>query len=302
MKLLLTILLLFITITTINAQGCSDAGFCSLGVLKTKMDSAKHTISIGANYGAGEEGTSTINPYAEFSYHLNKSWAFQTKITATYANGFLGNKFNLGDVYGFAVYSPKLKGSNILSLLGGVKVPLTSANDKFNGKPLPLDYQSSIGTYDVIAGANYVINKKWELNAGLQVPVIQVNKNTFFPDEFTDARIASFTPTNNFRRKSDALVRVGYYINLPSSSITIKPNLLAIYHLGKDSYENRFGKRTEINNSDGLTLNGGLIITKKFRNNNRFEIVAATPFIVRDVRPDGLTRSAVINLQYSFNF
>ena len=86
------------------------------------------------------------------------------------------------------------------------------------------------------------------------------------------------------------------------SSVTLKPNILAIYHLGEDGYENRLGQKESITGSDGLTMNAGIVATKRFKNNNQVEIVAAAPFIVRDTRPDGLTRSIVVNVQYSFLF
>ena len=34
----------------------------------------------------------------------------------------------------------------------------------------------------------------------------------------------------------------------------------------------------------------------------RFEFNLGTPLIVRDARPDGLTRSIVLNLEYKFRF
>jgi hypothetical protein len=287
------------------SQGCSDAGFCSLNVLKNQSSTSnyKNSFSFGANFGLGEQSTSSINPYIEYARKLGNKFSLHTKITATYASGFLGSKFNLGDAFGFVTYTTpsKNKKSNF-TLLGGVKIPFTSSNDKnSSGKPLPLDYQSSLGTFDAIVGFNFIANKKWELNAGLQVPVINSNKNSFFPDEYNDARIAKFVATNNFERKSDALLRLGYYISLPKN-ISIKPNLLAIYHVANDTYEDRFGKRQTINNSQGLTLNGGIVATKSFNEKNELELVAATPFIFRDVRPDGLTRKAVINFQYKFSF
>jgi hypothetical protein len=294
---------LFVSFAT--AQGCSDAGFCSLSVLKNQQNNNpnKNSFSIGANYGIGEQNTHSINPYIEYSRKLNSNFSLQTKITAAYATGFLGSSFNAGDIFGFVTYTTQSKNKlNSFSLLSGVKVPLTSSNDKNNsGYPLPLDYQSSLGTFDFIAGFNFIANQKWELNAGLQIPLINNNKNTFFPDEYSDPKALKFALTNNFERKSDALVRLGYYIKLPKS-ITIKPNLLAIAHLANDTYEDRFGKRQTINNSAGLTLNGGIVATKYFNTKNELELVTATPFIVRDIRPDGLTRSAVINLQYKFNF
>jgi hypothetical protein len=291
------------------AQGCSDAGFCSLGALKNHIDDTvssiqkKHAIDFGLNYGLGEEKTSTINAYAEYLVKFNNRFSFQSKITATYASGFLGNTFDVGDVYGTINYTPKTSGSNTINFIGGVKIPITTGNNKNSeGKPLPLDYQASIGTYDAIGGFNYIVNKKWEFDAAVQVPVIQVNKSTYLPDEFTDPRVLKFAPTNNFRRKSDVLGRLGYYIYLPKSSVIIKPSLSGIYHVGTDTYENRFGDRTNIDGSRGFTLNGSIVATKQFKNSNQLEVVIGTPFIVRKVRPDGLTRSGVVNVQYTIAF
>jgi hypothetical protein len=285
-------------------QGCSDAGFCSLGVLKNNLlDTAQNTISIGMNYGLGYQNTKITNAYIEYGTRLNERLSFQTKLTGTYATGFLGSNFNIGDIYGTLNYSLKNELDYSINLIGGVKVPLTAGNSNNSaGKPLPLDYQASIGTYDAIGGINYIVNSQWEFNAGIQLPVVQVNKSIFFPDVYTDVRAQEFAPTNNFKRKGDVLGRIGYYIMLPAASITIKPSLLAIYHLGTDTYEDRFGKTTNINGSKGLTLNGTLVATKKFSNGNSLEVLVATPFIVRKVRPDGLTRSGVINVQYTIAF
>ena len=54
------------------AQGCSDAGFCSLSVLKnnTQTSKLKNSISIGVNYGNGEQSTSTINHYKLYFLNL----------------------------------------------------------------------------------------------------------------------------------------------------------------------------------------------------------------------------------------
>lgn len=291
------------------AQGCSDAGFCSLGALKNNIPDTvvsrqqRHIIDLGVNYGLGEQNTNTINTYVEYQVNFKSKFSFQTKLTSTYASGFLGKNFDVGDLYGTINYTPKINAVNSLNFIGGIKIPLSSGNDKNNeGKPLPLDYQASIGTYDGIGGLNYIINRKWEFDAAVQVPLYQVNKSSYFPDEYTDPRVLKFAPTNNFRRKSDLLGRVGYYFYFPQSSLTIKPSISGIYHVAADTYENRFGERTLIEGSQGLTLNGSIVATKTLRNGNRFEIVAGTPFIVRKVRPDGLTRSSVINFQYTIVF
>jgi len=167
---------------------------------------------------------------------------------------------------------------------------------------LPLDYQSSLGTYDLVGGISYLFKKRIDISAGVQIPVINNNKNSFFTDEYSDTRVNNFASTNLFERKPDALLRLGYFLPIQKQSISIKPNLLFIYHLGDDNYTNRFNTKQAITGSNGLTLNAGINLVKTFANKNELELIAATPLIVRDVRADGLTRSAVLNIQYKVAF
>ncbi|MBC7401379.1 MAG: hypothetical protein H7289_15680 [Mucilaginibacter sp.] len=287
------------------SQGCSDAGFCSLGALKNVNtgNQPKHIIDFGFNFGYGEQKTLTYNPYLQYGVTLNDKWFVQGKLTSTYAKGFLGDKFDVGDIYGVVTYKPTTDENNAIHLVGGIKIPLTTSNDKnANGLPLPLDYQSSIGTYDVIGGINYLFHKHLEADLALQLPVIQNNKSTFSPTLYPgDNRINYFAPTINFERKPDVLFRLGVYINLPAA-ITLKPNLLAIYHLGQDTYQNPAGNRDQLIGTKGLTINEGITLTKQFKNNNRLELLTAMPIKGRQVRADGLTRKWVLNVQYSVAF
>jgi hypothetical protein len=300
---------LFIVLTAISfnafSQGCSDAGFCSLGALKNVSigNQPKQMLDFGFNFGYGEQKTLTYNPYLQYGVMLNDKWFIQGKLTSTYAKGFLGDKFDLGDIYGVATYKPTTDANNIIHLLGGIKIPLTTSNDKnANGLPLPLDYQSSIGTYDVIGGINYVFHKHIEADLALQLPIIQNNKSTFSPALYpADNRTDHFAPTTNFERKPDVLFRLGVYINLPAA-ITLKPNLLAIYHLGQDTYQNTAGSRDQLIGTKGLTINEGITLTKQFKNNNRLELLTAMPIKGRQVRADGLTRKWVLNVQYTIAF
>jgi len=106
-------------------------------------------------------------------------------------------------------------------------------------------------------------------------------------------RARAFSPMGIYR-----ILRADYYVNLPG----VKPNFLALYHLGLDSYVYYIGQRLAIHGTRGLTVNGGINITKKFKNNNRLKLLAATSFIARSVRANSLTRKAVVNLQYSIAF
>jgi hypothetical protein len=298
-------LIAFLSIISLRvfSQGCSDAGFCSLGALKNinTFDQPKHQLDLGFNFGYGEQKTLTYNPYLQYGVTLSDRISLQGKLTTTYASGFLGSSFNVGDIYGVITYAATKNQANVIHIIGGIKVPLTTANDKGSaGLPLPLDYQSSLGTYDFIGGINYVLSKHLEADAALQIPFIQNNHNTFFEDEYTDNRIKYFASTNNFKRKPDLLFRLGYYINLPYA-ISLKPNFLVIYRLSPDSYESRSGIRSSIMGTQGLTLNEGVSITKQFKDHNQLEIIIAQPLISKRV-DDGLIREWILNIQYSIAF
>ena len=72
--------------------------------------------------------------------------------------------------------------------------------------------------------------------------------------------------------------------------------------MGEDTYQNVFGNRENIKGSDGLTINGNLITTYNFNKKNSLELSLATPFLIRDIRPDGLTRKFVAGLIYKISF
>ena len=150
----------------------------------------------------------------------------------------------------------------------------------------------------MIAGLN-LNYKKWDLNTGFQIPAFNNNKNSYFK-EFSNSD--DFPSTNLFERKFDALFRTTYTLQTANNKFTFNPNILFIYHLGEDTYKNAFGKIKNIKNSDGLTINGNLIVSNAVNSKNSIELSAATPFVVREIRPDGLTRKFTGGLIYKYSF
>ena len=78
--------------------------------------------------------------------------------------------------------------------------------------------------------------------------------------------------------------------------------MLFIYHLGEDTFENQFSQRETIEGSDGLTINGNLITSYQLNKRSALELSLATPFLIREIRPDGLTRGFVAGLNYRVSF
>lgn len=289
-----------IFISTISfAQGCSDAGICTIGhSFDSDEKVLKNNIEVGTIFGGGEADVTYLSPYISYTRKFNEKFSLSTKVTFSSANGEFGTRAAFGDAFLIGNYTFKEKNNKQWSALLGWKIPFTSSNLKINDISLPLDYQSSLGTFDLFLGTNLKY-KKWDFNAAVQIPVFNNNKNSYFA-EFSGT--TDFPSTNLFERKPDALLRATYTLKTKSEKFSFKPNVLFIYHLGEDSYENIFSNRENIKGSDGLTVNGNLISTYNFNKTNSLELSLATPFVIRDARPDGLTRSFVAGLIYKISF
>ena len=281
------------------AQGCSDAGICSVSHgFDSDAKQYKNTIEVAAIYSIGEADVTYFSPYISYTKRFNDRYSFTSKVTFSAANGSFGTRSQFGDVFLVGNYTFKEKNNKQWSTLIGLKFPFTASNLKINEYSLPLDYQSSLGTIDLFLGTN-LHYKKWDFNGAVQIPVFNFNKNSYFKEY---GGTNDFPSTNLFQRKPDALVRATYSLKTTNKKFTFKPNVLFIYHLGEDTYENIFNQRESIKGSDGLTINGNLITNYHINKQNSIELSLATPFVVRDVRPDGLTRSFVAGIQYQYSF
>jgi hypothetical protein len=295
---ILKVVLIALCFCNVNtfAQGCSDAGFCSIGnAFKDHDEAKKNSLDLGLVYGIAEEDVTVYSQYVTYTRSVNENFGISLKLTASTANGNFGTISNLGDAFVTGNYKFKSSSEDKKwAVLFGFKAPFNTANKKINGFPIPMDYQSSLGTFDLIAGTNYTV-KKWDFNVAFQIPIINANKNSFQGNSV-------FKTTNLFERKADVLFRTTYTLKSNSEKFTFKPNALFIFHTAEDSFENNFGKRENIKGSSGLTINANVIINYKINGNSSIETSLASPLLVREERPDGLTRKFTLGLNYKLDF
>ena len=278
------------------AQGCSDAGICSLDSYLHDNEVFKNIITISPGYGVGDADVTYLTGALSYTRIVNPKWTLNGRVTYSQADGSFGTRGKFGDAFATAAYTFKQKGLSHWIINFGAKFPFTQSNFKINGFSLPMDYQASLGTFDALAGLNYVY-ASLSLSASVQYPIVNINKNSYIA-EFSGTD--DFNTTNLFERKPDALLKAEYNYN--KGSFNIRPSALFIYHLGEDTYEDIFGNRQDINGSEGLTVNGALELTYSADNRNSIELLAATPFVVREERPDGLTRGLVLTISYNYKF
>jgi len=297
---ILTIFILSFTTYYSNAQGCSDAGFCTISSIKpnnndTTLES-KNQIKVGVSLGSADNSVSVFGNYIEYIRQISNSFGIDAKITSLSQSGNGISNFGISDIYFTTNYSVNKK----LKLILGTKIPLSNGNKKKDNIALPMDYQSSLGTFDLIFGAGYEI-KKMQFVLALQQPLNQ-NKNEFIAENYpVNSKIRDLQSTNKFKRSGDILLRVSYPVKL-SENLKLTPSLLPIYHLTNDKYTNSIGMENEIKGSQGLTLNGNAYLDYEINNKNALQLNVGIPFVVRDARPDGLTRGFVVNLEYKIKF
>lgn len=298
--MLLAINLLSLFTNYVQAQGCSDAGFCTINSFKpNSTDSAKavnNQLKIGGFFGLADANISAYGAYMEYNRQLGEKFALDFKLTTLAQNGNSTLMFGFADFFLNANYRATEK----LKFTLGMKMPLNKSDKKIGNMPLPMDYQSSLGTFDLVFGVGYEI-KKIQLVAAVQQPLTQ-NNNQFMANDYpVNSELYTLHSTNKFKRKGDVLLRVSYPIAL-GKKLKLTPSALAIYHLGRDKYTDEFNVEKEIMGSEGLTLNGNIYLDYEINKTNIIQLNAGVPFVVRQVRPDGLTRSFIANLEYRVMF
>jgi hypothetical protein len=284
----------------VRGQGCSDAGFCTIHSFKPggtdTVSMAKSQIKVGLSYGGADHSISVEGVYLEYDRKVTDRFGMNAKISSLSQRGNGIAESGLSDVY----FNINYEISRKTQLTAGVKIPLADGNQKKDGLALPMDYQASLGTYDLILGLGYYI-KDLQVVVALQQPVSR-NKNECIDESYpVNSELRKFQSTNDFKRSGDVLLRASYPVKI-GDKCSITPSLLPIYHLMNDSYTTVYGVEREIEGSQGLTLNGNAYFDYAINQRNALQLNLGAPFIVRDARPDGLTRSFVVNLEYRVSF
>ncbi len=284
----------------VRSQGCSDAGVCTIHGMTSveKPDTiiaGKNAISTGVFFGESQHSVVVLTPFVEYTREFGKHISITTKFNYGLRMGELGDTHGPSDILLSMGYSFL----NHFTLTGGFKIPLSDGNLELNGQPLPMNYQVSLGTYDIMFGLGYNI-KRFSFIAGYQQPVTQ-NNNQFLAAEYPDGSPElKYFSTRNYNRAADIMLRVSYKA-IQSKRIHLTTSVLPIYHLQNDTYQKADGERVSINGSQGITLNINITAGYQILENQLIEFIIGAPVISRDIRPDGLSKFAV-GITYGISF
>ncbi|HRD54149.1 MAG TPA: hypothetical protein PKY96_16040, partial [Flavobacteriales bacterium] len=146
-----------------QAQGCSDAGVCTagpLGQVAAQGDSTtkalRHFARLQFSYAVGEQGVAISQAVPEISLGITERWSVQARIPFMLISGNLGQNEGVGDPVITSSYAIMNRDSLRLESLIGVKLPANAADARDAGdRPLPMPYQTSLGTTDLLAGISF---------------------------------------------------------------------------------------------------------------------------------------------------
>ena len=292
---------LLLTISVARGQGCSDAGFCTAGALQhtRPVDSLRESsIGISVTAGSGEQGTIITLPQVEWKQRLPYSLQLELKTSYYLASGNLASTSGIGDPMATLSKSWRATQDWRGFATAGVRVSLTAADERDRtAKPLPMPYQHGLGTTDVIVGLGMQYKRWLFLSAGYQQPFIHYNDNGYLADAFpleSDDYRAYFN-SRKLRRQGDMLLRAEGTATRGHWALSGGP--LLIYHLGNDRITTTSGDEMEVANSSGVTLNIAGRLTYAL-GRNRWALGGGSPLVVRQQRPDGLTRHWMLTLKY----
>ena len=318
-RLIVFVFVQFTLISTIRAQGCSDAGFCTMGAMKPDQAYNKKVKlklrSIELSY---YQGQSTLSPVItvinlDAGFSITKNLSGQFKLPYYSVKGSLDNTSALGDI-SLSLTQRLIDTDNFdLSATIGTKIPTNDANIKSSGKKnplskglsLPMYYQTSLGSVDFVAGAS-LISSKWLIATGIQM-ALTANNNTWWARDWlppvypSESYVRAYDDANLLKRGTDVMLRVERNFRFTKYSFNI--GLLPIFRITKDQTVDRTTEEyRKLEGTTGMALTALAGATYNFNINNTVKFTYGQKLMDREVNPDGLTRHNVMILAYLFRF
>ena len=302
------VLISFLLAANCYSQGCSDAGFCTMGAMKPDQPyNKKIQFRLRSMEVSFYRGTTTLTPViyvatADMNFSLNRKYTLQVKLPFQRVEGRLATTSSLGDVSLCLTRNIYSTDKFDLNLSLGGKIPTNSSNLETNGLPLPMYYQTSLGTYDFIAGLS-LVNRKWLLATGIQVPLNQ-NGNQFVWSAWNGNEekkyVDKYDLAKDLKRGIDVMLRVERNFRL--SRFNFSFGLLPIYRINRDEFTNAAGVRVISNKASGLALSGIMTAGYNFNVRSGVRLLMGHKIVQRELNPDGLTREFVSSITYTYRF
>lgn len=277
-------------------QGCSDAGACSIETFDFKEHSKdqdkKITAGFHQTFALGEKFIFISQTSVNLQYRLTSGTRFELISPFIFTYGNLGHTSGVGDIIISASQDfIRQKDYQITASIGG-RLRTNYADFSFNNHALPMAYQTSLGTNDVLLGMQYS-RLKWNVYLAYQHPT-GTNKNEYLvPDTETDPKKQYFESAY-LDRGDDLYLRGQYNLRMKNENGFLL-SVMGIYRI-QQSEILKNDERISLDGSSGLTVNIGAAFKKHLTKNRALNFLLAFPVIDREYRADGLTRNIIFSV------
>ena len=303
-------------------QGCSDAGFCTMGAMQPaqiytkKLNFKLKSIEFGQNYSKTTTSPDIFITFVDFNFGVTEKASFQVKVPFQFATGNLGSVAGMGDIS--LSFTQNIKSTETYHINGtvGFKIPVGNGDEQDSDPDItggrsvdmPMYYQPSLGTFDFVAGASF-LTQKWLFAAGIQIPLIQNNENDWRQSDFlpplgnypSPRYLDNYDPANDLERGIDIMVRAQRSWNFSRWDLYV--GLLPIIRVTKDEITDiETGERVKLDGTTGMALTGLASTAYNFNTTSALKFLAGIKITERDVNPDGLTRNSVVTISYIKRF
>jgi len=296
----ITIIIIFILVLVqqqSQAQGCSDAGVCSASQHIQDRAAKTHQFRFTESLGLGDQNVWIFTSVFSYRFQAHKNVSLGLSIPYSVTAGNITTTNGIGDIIINTEVRIINRNKSHISLFLAGKLATSNANKKNGASALPMVYQQSSGTNDIIGVLNWNYSK-WLFALGYQ-HAFNANTNEFLAEEFPmESPAAAYHSSAFLLRGDDVMLRIQKVFYLKNAS-KIKAGLLPIFRIQQDEIK-KDGKYQKVENSNGLTLNLYVGWNHRISKNIGGEIQIAAPPITREVRADGTTRTFVVNYIFSF--
>ncbi len=301
------------------SQGCADAGFCTMGAMRpdqnfSKQASLKLRSAEISHYVGLTKFKNVIRAYQiDLNIGITDKYTFQAKVPYMSNTGVLGEAQGIGDLSLSLTRNIVAKEKYQINATVGMKTFLnTQDQTSADNLPLPMYYQTSLGTTDFITGISF-ITKKWLIATGWQKVIVgsnsangkTANNNKFWwepwkgHEKWTEA--SHYPESHWLRRRADIMLRIQRDFRF--SKWSFFAGTLTIWRPRRDDWWNpSTGWWEESIGSDGMAHNflfgGGFNINTK----SAIKLSNAIRIKRRDFNPDGLSREYVNTISYLYTF
>jgi hypothetical protein len=290
-KITLFFIFLVVFLQKVYSQ-CTDAGICTIGKYSSvQLKSKNSAVSFGYIYGYSGQNPDLNGALNDITYgslkldadfDILKDSRLLFSIPYTFATGTLGEVNGLGDLLITFTKSITVKKEHVLSFSLGGKFATGKVN---SDDSLPQRYMPSLGTNDLMIGANYNYQS---YNAGIA-----------YQKPF--GRSANYV--TRLKRGDDLLFRAGYTQIL--GNLSVKAEILTILVIQNSSVLDPVGGGESFVVVDGTNepqVNLLAVVNYLASKNILLSGFGAIPFLQRDYNYDGTKRTLSLGASFSYLF